>query len=275
MVPSAFVALAALPLTANGKVDRSALPIPAIARETAAVAPRTEDERRLADIFAEVLHLPQVGIHDNFFELGGHSLLATQAVSRIRDIMHAVVPLHVFFEAPTVAELALRLGPRSASQPIPRRNGNGPYPLPIPFPLPSSACGFLISFLRKVRYTTFAPPFPFTSRWMRQSFEKSLAEIVRRHEILRTTFDAIDGQGVQIIAPPSSPALTVIDLRHKPEGEARQITGQTTRLTTTPSSETTNKTTNETANEIIRADAEYAVRSRARTAPSGDAATHQ
>ena len=84
MVPSTFVALAALPLTANGKVDRSALPIPAITRETAAVAPHTEDERRLADIFAEVLHLPQVGIHDNFFELGGDSILAIQIVARAR-----------------------------------------------------------------------------------------------------------------------------------------------------------------------------------------------
>ena len=74
MVPSAFVALAALPLTANGKVDRSALPVPAVAREAEAVVPRTEDEQRLAEIFAQVLRLDQVGIHDNFFELGGHSL---------------------------------------------------------------------------------------------------------------------------------------------------------------------------------------------------------
>ena len=104
MVPSAFVALAALPLTANGKVDRSALPIPAVARETAAVAPRTEDERRLADIFAEVLHLPQVGIHDNFFELGGDSILAIQIVARARAQGLRFTPRQLF-EQPTIAGL--------------------------------------------------------------------------------------------------------------------------------------------------------------------------
>ncbi len=104
MVPSAFVTLAALPLTANGKVDRSALPIPAVTRETAAVAPRTEDERRLADIFAEVLHLPQVGIHDNFFELGGDSILAIQIVARARAQGLRFTPRQLF-EQPTIAGL--------------------------------------------------------------------------------------------------------------------------------------------------------------------------
>ncbi len=104
MVPSAFVALAALPLTANGKVDRSALPMPAVTRETAAVAPHTEDERRLADIFAEVLHLPQVGIHDNFFELGGDSILAIQIVARARARGLRFTPRQLF-EQPTIAGL--------------------------------------------------------------------------------------------------------------------------------------------------------------------------
>ncbi len=234
MVPSTFVALAALPLTANGKVDQSALPMPAVTRETAAVAPHTEDERRLADIFAEVLHLPQVGIYDNFFELGGHSLLATQAVSRIRDIMHAAVPLHVFFEAPTVAELAPRLGARSASQPIPRRSGNGPHPLNFPLSYPLSFAQQRLWFLDQLSPQSTAynlcTSLSFHKPFDAAVLEKSLAEILRRHEILRTTFDAIDGQGVQIIAPSSSPGLTVIDLRPAPEREAtRQITRQTAR----------------------------------------------
>ncbi|SCX63279.1 non-ribosomal peptide synthase domain TIGR01720/amino acid adenylation domain-containing protein, partial [Nitrosospira sp. Nsp1] len=249
MVPSAFVALAALPLTANGKIDRSALPRPAVARETAAVAPRTEDERRLADIFAEVLHLPQVGIHDNFFELGGHSLLATQAVSRIRDIMNATVPLHVFFEAPAVAELALRLGPRSASQPIPRRNGNGPYPLSFA----QQRLWFLDQLSPHSTAYNLCTTLSFHGPLDVAVLQKSLAEIVQRHEILRTTFDAVDGQGVQIIAPPSAPALTIIDLRHPLGDETRKAnTGAPNEISNEASSETSNKT----ANEIIRTDAE-------------------
>ena len=90
MVPSAFVVLPALPLTANGKLDRSALPMPTVIRETEAVVAHTEDERRLADIFAEVLRLAQVGIHDNFFELGGDSILAIQIVARARSRRPAV-----------------------------------------------------------------------------------------------------------------------------------------------------------------------------------------
>ena len=246
MVPSTFVALAALPLTANGKVDQSALPMPAVTRETAAVAPHTEDERRLADIFAEVLHLPQVGIYDNFFELGGHSLLATQAVSRIRDIMHAVVPLHVFFEAPTVAELAPRLGARSASQPIPRRSGNGPHPLNFPLSYPLSFAQQRLWFLDQLSPQSTAynlcTSLSFHKPFDAAVLEKSLAEIVRRHEILRTTFDAIDGQGVQIIAPSSSPGLTVIDLRPAPEREADETNNETNSETSpTPVSEATSR----------------------------------
>ncbi|PSB17678.1 non-ribosomal peptide synthetase [Phormidesmis priestleyi ULC007] len=107
MVPSAFVQLAALPLTANGKCDRRALPAPqASVNLIVDSVPSTSAEKALAPIWAEVLHLEQVGIHDNFFELGGHSLLATQLISRIRDAFSLDVPLRHLFESPTVAELA-------------------------------------------------------------------------------------------------------------------------------------------------------------------------
>ncbi len=222
MVPSAVMALTALPLTANGKIDRSALPAPAIVRETEAAAPRTEDEQRLAAIFAEILRLDQIGIHDNFFEMGGHSLLATQAISRIRDVLHAALPLHVLFEAPTVAELALRLGPRSISQPIPRRHGEGPYPLSFA----QQRLWFLDQLSPQSTAYNLCTTFSFAGPLATGVFEKSLGEIVRRHEILRTTFTAIEGQGVQVISLPSPPALAVIDLRHAPAGEARRIASE-------------------------------------------------
>jgi amino acid adenylation domain-containing protein len=105
MVPSHFVFLEMLPLTPNGKVDRRALPAPDQARaglDVAFVAPRSLAEEVIAEIWAELLLIDQVGIYDNFFALGGHSLLATQVVSRIQNIFQMDVPLRCLFEAPTV-----------------------------------------------------------------------------------------------------------------------------------------------------------------------------
>ncbi len=107
MVPAAFVSLERLPLTANGKVDRRALPAPALAAcPDDYVPPRTPTEEVLCGIWAEMLRLERVGIHDNFFELGGHSLLATQVISRVRQIFQMDPPLRVVFETPTIAGLA-------------------------------------------------------------------------------------------------------------------------------------------------------------------------
>ena len=112
MVPSAFVQLDALPLNANGKVDRSALPPPDEGRpelETKFVAPRSAVERRLAGFYAEVLGVEAVGVEDDFFELGGHSLHATQVISRVRDSFNVELPLSQFFETGTLADLARRV----------------------------------------------------------------------------------------------------------------------------------------------------------------------
>jgi acyl-coenzyme A synthetase/AMP-(fatty) acid ligase/acyl carrier protein len=109
MIPSVFVILERFPITPNGKVDRHALPIPDVAqrdiRETY-VAPRTAIEKQLAELWAEVLKIDQIGIYDDFFELGGHSLLATQLVSRVRAVFQADFPLVRLFEMPTIANLA-------------------------------------------------------------------------------------------------------------------------------------------------------------------------
>jgi acyl carrier protein len=114
MVPALFVTLDALPLTPNAKIDRKALPIPDssqshITQRTALTQPRTETEKILAGIWAEVLGLEQVGIEDNFFDLGGHSLLAMRANSRVRQLMSLDLPLVEFFTAPTISGLATRI----------------------------------------------------------------------------------------------------------------------------------------------------------------------
>ncbi|MEU6238393.1 amino acid adenylation domain-containing protein, partial [Kitasatospora sp. NPDC047058] len=111
LVPSAVVLLPALPLNGNGKLDRGALPRPGRAELAggAAVAPRTPAEREIAELAGELLGLPAVGVHDNLFDLGLHSLLAARFAARVRETCRAEVPLRVFYEAPTVAELALRV----------------------------------------------------------------------------------------------------------------------------------------------------------------------
>jgi surfactin family lipopeptide synthetase A len=109
MIPSVFVALDAIPLTSNGKVDRQSLPEPDISRadsEKSHTAPRTELEKTLVEIWAALLMIESVGIYDNFFELGGHSLLAMLVISRIREDLQVELPLRRLFEEPTVAGLA-------------------------------------------------------------------------------------------------------------------------------------------------------------------------
>ncbi|GAB1542999.1 hypothetical protein NUACC21_56730 [Scytonema sp. NUACC21] len=108
MVPKVYMVLESIPLTPNGKVDRHALPTPdtlSCDREEY-IAPRTQVEELLVEIWAKVLGREQVGVRDNFFELGGHSLLATQLVSRIRDAFKIDMPVRNLFEAPTVEQFA-------------------------------------------------------------------------------------------------------------------------------------------------------------------------
>uniref|UniRef100_UPI0013D20445 non-ribosomal peptide synthetase n=1 Tax=Myxococcus eversor TaxID=2709661 RepID=UPI0013D20445 len=112
MVPAALVSLSAFPLSANGKLDRKALPPPDFAAATSGddfAPPSTPTQTRLASIFADVLGLERVSVHGDFFELGGHSLLATQVVSRIRSTFDVELPLGELFSSPTVALLSERL----------------------------------------------------------------------------------------------------------------------------------------------------------------------
>jgi acyl-coenzyme A synthetase/AMP-(fatty) acid ligase len=112
MAPSAYVVLTALPLTPNGKLDRKALPAPSPAERHAGEdyeAPQTSMEKQLARLWERLLRVERVGRRDNFFELGGHSLLATQTIISAREAFNVELPLRSIFEAPTVAELAVRI----------------------------------------------------------------------------------------------------------------------------------------------------------------------
>ena len=112
MIPSIFVTLEEIPLTPNGKVNRSELPVPEFSETEANenfVAPRTPTEETLAIIWRETLSIPQVGVESNFFDLGGHSLLATRVMSQIRERFGVELPLRVLFESPTIVGLAQHL----------------------------------------------------------------------------------------------------------------------------------------------------------------------
>jgi aryl carrier-like protein len=114
MVPSAYVALDALPLTANGKIDRRGLPVPEVGRvmgEEIYVAPQSSLEEVLCQIWKDVLQVSAVGIHDNFFALGGHSILALKMISRVRRALGAEVSVKALFDSPTVFGLAKTITP--------------------------------------------------------------------------------------------------------------------------------------------------------------------
>jgi acyl carrier protein len=124
MIPSAFMLLEALPMTANGKVNRPALPNPTgaqLATGKEFVAPRTDVEKQLATIWTEVLRRDRIGVNDNFFEIGGHSLLATQVISRVRNHFQVEMSLRSIFESPTIAGLAtiLEVQQKLRTAPVP------------------------------------------------------------------------------------------------------------------------------------------------------------
>ncbi|MBB5101785.1 non-ribosomal peptide synthetase [Streptomyces spectabilis] len=112
MVPSVFVDLDAIPLTANGKVDRRALPDPGATVTDTYVAPRSEVEARIAEVWSQILVVDKIGADDNFFERGGHSILAVRLISRLQDEFDLDLPVRVAFERPTVAGLAQEIEDR-------------------------------------------------------------------------------------------------------------------------------------------------------------------
>jgi amino acid adenylation domain-containing protein len=217
MLPAAFVALAALPLTAHGKLDRRALPEPEVdAGRGGGDAPRSVTGELLAGIWAELLG-GEPGMNDDFFELGGHSLLAAQVASRVRAVLGVELPLRALFEAPTLAGLAARVAAasREAAPPIEPARRDGPVPL--------SFAQERLWFLGQLGTDTTAYVIPGALRLRgvldAAALAGSLAEIVRRHEALRTTFAFVDGRPVQVVSPPGGLDLPATDLSGLPAEE--------------------------------------------------------
>jgi len=228
MVPSTFVFLSALPLFPNGKIDRGALPAPEqqMTSELADgyVAPRNAVEELIAGVWAAVLGLKAVSINSDFFAAGGHSLLATQVIARLREIFQVEIPLRSLFEKPTIAALAANVsaalndGRFTQAQdihPLTRSAMAGVLPL--------SFAQERLWFWEQLHPGT--PTYNLTSAFRLDGeldvsiLEQSLNEIMRRHEILRTSYIAVEGQPVQIVAPHSFVPLSVKDLSDLPAAE--------------------------------------------------------
>jgi amino acid adenylation domain-containing protein/non-ribosomal peptide synthase protein (TIGR01720 family) len=200
MVPQAFVILDALPLTANGKLDRKALPPPDYAALIGEDAPRTPREEALCLLFAEVLGLPRVGINDSFFALGGHSLLATRLANRIRGRLGVEMSVRMLFDAPTVASLAVALDRAERAREAPRR-------MDRPQTIPLSAAQRRLWVVSRLDGPSAAYNIPLATRLSgkldRASLEAALGDITDRHESLRTVYPEHLGRPSQMVLPPA------------------------------------------------------------------------
>ncbi|MGA9768828.1 MAG: amino acid adenylation domain-containing protein, partial [Blastocatellia bacterium] len=227
MVPATFVMLEAMPLTPNGKVDRRALPVPEQVRpelEEACVAPRTSTEAALANIWTRILGIERIGVHDDFFELGGHSLLATQVISRIRGEFNIDIPLRCLFESPTIAQLAqvIDVERRGGKEFLTPEIERVPRDQRLALSFAQQRLWFLNQLEPGNPFYNVPAAIRMRGRLDKTAFDRTINEIVRRHEALRTTFAEIDGQPAQVIIPVSPTgepliAANIVDVESSPE----------------------------------------------------------
>ncbi len=217
MVPSAIAALPALPVTANGKLDRRALArlAPALAAADPGEAPRTPVEELLAALWSDLLGpaAAPIGRGSDFFALGGHSLLATRLAARVEQALGVELPLAAIFASPGLGELAARIealaaAGRPAAPPL--------LPLPRDLPLPLSFAQERLWFIDRLApggaHYNLPAVLRLGGRLDGAALAAVFAELVRRHEVLRTRFPAVGGSPVQRIAPAAGLALPRVDL---------------------------------------------------------------
>lgn len=224
MLPSAFIALETIPLTPSGKIDRKALSelnVEQQNRERIFVAPDTPTEKQLARIWSEVLGVEQVGTEDDFFEWGGHSLLAMQVISRVNKMFGVVLSWSALFVHSTIRQFAAHLEDSKYSN---SQNGQDIRHLSLQRPLPLSSAQQSLWFLNNWHTDTpqlYNVPLVccITGDLDTSALERSLNELIERHEILRTVFLEQDGSPTQIVLPFVPHPLPIVKLVNKSQAE--------------------------------------------------------
>jgi amino acid adenylation domain-containing protein/non-ribosomal peptide synthase protein (TIGR01720 family) len=209
MVPDAFVVLESLPLTTNGKLDRAALPAPDRTVGDSVARPLTPQEEILCVLFAEVLGLSEVGPDDDFFTLGGHSLNAIRLISRVRTVFAQSVDVRAVFDAPTPAAFARRIAAGGASTRRPAlRAMDRPAEIPLSF---AQRRLWYLNTLTGPNGTYNVPiGIAMSGTLDIAALRAALADVVARHESLRTTFPDTDGRPHQHVHRPSEVDVEVV-----------------------------------------------------------------
>ncbi|MCA1566085.1 MAG: amino acid adenylation domain-containing protein [Acidobacteria bacterium] len=232
MLPAAYVFLDELPLTPSGKIDRRALPAPPTAlpagRDGSGAA-LTPVEEILSGIWSEVLKAERVGTDDNFFELGGHSLQATQVMSRVREAFQLELPLRLLFESPTIAGMAVAVesGLKAAGGARPSAIRRVSHEEPLPLSFAQQRLWFIDRMETGSPFYNMPVAILLTGRLDLPALERTLNEVIERHESLRTSFIVVDEQPMQFVNPARATSLPVIDLadvpQHERETEAQRL----------------------------------------------------
>jgi amino acid adenylation domain-containing protein/non-ribosomal peptide synthase protein (TIGR01720 family) len=221
MVPAAVVVLEALPLTVNNKLDTRALPAPEFADTDRYRAPSTAVEELLVGIYAQVLDVERVGVDDSFFELGGDSLSAMRLVAAVNNGLDGDLSVRTVFEAPTVAQLAPRIGADAGRlQPL--------TPVERPEIVPLSFAQKRLWFLDQLQGPSpiynMAVALQLRGRLDVEALHHALCDVVGRHESLRTLFAMVDGAPRQLVVPAEQADLAwqVIDATGWSAGRLRE-----------------------------------------------------
>lgn len=199
MVPSYLIAIESIPVTTNGKTDRKALPVPRKQQaSTEYIAPRNDVEEKLVSIWSRILDVKQVGVYDSFFELGGNSLQVTAVAAQIQREIGVNLPLRDLFQKTTIAEIATCVTKAEAAsfQAIQPRGKAGHHPI-------SSAQKrlYILNRFEGIGTTYNIPGVLLVEGFLDKSrLEEAVCQLVKRHESLRTTFQFVDGEPVQLIA---------------------------------------------------------------------------
>ncbi|NSL86076.1 amino acid adenylation domain-containing protein [Chitinophaga sp. Mgbs1] len=210
MIPALLIALDHLPLNANGKIDRKALPDPVDAVTNVYVAPGNAMEKAMAAIWTSLLQTERVGIHDNFFERGGHSLLAIRLMAAIRKELRVELDMKDIFTYPSIAALTDHLQEKGKAASLPAVNAVRPRPEHLPLSFSQERLWFIDQLEGSLHYHMPAV-LQLDGRLNRQALEAALQEIVNRHEVLRTVIiQEEDDVARQLILPENNWQLTDI-----------------------------------------------------------------